>query len=155
MRAISRLAAAAALAALAGCNQLGMAGAANNSAANQAAGNAAGDKDAPANAAAPAADSGKLNEGGGATPAAAGGAALDRAFIVGRWTDNEDCDNAIEFTQDGRFIAANGGTGLWNLDGDELTMSGGETATIRIVPIDRNTITVVNPDRSLGRSTRC
>lgn len=149
--------AAAALAALAGCNQLGIGGGnANSSNANAAGNGSAGDKEG-GNAAAPAADAGggKLNEGGGATPAAANGATLDRAFIVGRWTDTEDCGDAIEFSQDGRFIAANGGTGLWNLEGDELTMSGSATATIRIVPVDRNTITVINPDRSLGRSTRC
>ncbi|HEV2817807.1 MAG TPA: hypothetical protein VGW40_11390 [Allosphingosinicella sp.] len=154
MRATATLAAAAALAALAGCNQLGAGGGnANNGSANAAADNVSA---GGGNAAAPAADAGgKLNEGGGATPAAASGIVLDRAFLVGRWTDVEDCGNAIEFTQDGRFIAANGGTGLWNLEGDELTMSGADTATIRIVPIDRDTITVVNPDRSLGRSTRC
>jgi len=156
MRAMATLAVAAGLAALAGCG-IGGGGTSNNGAANVAGANAsAGDKAPGAgNVAAPAADAGKLNEGGGATPAAATGAVLDRAFVVGRWTDNEDCDNAIEFTRDGRFIAANGGAGLWNLDGDELTMSGSETATIRIVPIDPNTITVINADGSLGRSTRC
>jgi hypothetical protein len=155
MKAIAILAAAAALA---GCNQLGMGGGgANNSTTNAAAGNAsAGDKDGGAsNAAAPAADAGKLNEGGGATPAAASGVVLDRTFIMGRWTDNEDCDNAIEFTQDGRFITAEGRGGLWNLDGDRLTLSGRATGTMRIVPIDQDTITVVNEDGSLGRSTRC
>ena len=45
--------------------------------------------------------------------------------MMGRWTDDgEDCSKAIEFTQDGRFVAANGGTGLWNLEGDRLTMTG-------------------------------
>ena len=151
---MATLAAAAALIALAGCDRLGGGGAAaNNGAGNAAAGNSAdGTRD---NAAAPAADAGKLNEAGGAVPAAAGGIALDRAFVVGRWTDNEDCDNAVDFMQDGRFLAANGTGGLWNLDGDELTMTGSDTVVIRIVPIDRNTITVVNRDGSLGRSTRC
>jgi hypothetical protein len=158
MKAMATLAAAAALATLAGCNPLGIGGNMGNGAANEAAGNnAAGNKDdGGGNAAAPAADAGgKLNEGGGAVPAAASGVVLDRTFIMGRWTDNEDCDNAIEFTQDGRFITAQGRGGLWNLDGDRLTLSGRDTGTMRIVPIDQDTITVVNEDGSLGRSTRC
>ncbi|MEA3047758.1 MAG: hypothetical protein QOJ53_2090, partial [Sphingomonadales bacterium] len=112
---------------------------------------------AAANQAAPqTADAGKLNEGGGAVPASSSGTVrLDRTYVMGRWTDDDDCGNVIEFTQDGRFIAPNGGTGLWNLDGDELTMSGSQTATIRLVVIDRDTMTVVNSDGSLGRSTRC
>jgi hypothetical protein len=157
MRGIAILAAAAALVTLAGCDRLrGGATAANdsvNASVNQAGGN---------QAAAPGADGagGKLNEGGGAVPAAsAGPVQLDRAFLVGRWSDDGDCsadgDTVIEFTGDARFIAADGGTGLWNLDGDELTMTGRDTITVQIVPIDRNTMTVVNADRSLGRSTRC
>lgn len=80
---------------------------------------------------------------------------LDRAFLIGFWTDDDDCSNVIEFSGDGGFIVANGGTGRWKLAGDRLTMTGTSTATIRIVPIDRDTITVVHEDGSLGRSTRC
>lgn len=154
MKAIAMVAAAA-LVTLSGCNRLGGGAAANNSAngsANAAAGNQAGAQGGEG-------AGGKLNEGGGAIPAAsAGPVQLDRAYLVGRWSDDGDCSadaDVIEFERDGRFIAANGGTGLWNLDGDELTLSGDQTATIRLVPIDQDTMTVVNPDRSLGRSTRC
>jgi len=159
MRAIAILAATAALVTLAGCDRLGggTAGNAANGSGNASTGANAGEG---ANQAQGAGDAGgKLNEGGGAVPAASGPVQLDRAYLLGRWTDDSDCgseaSNLIEFTQDGRFLAANGGTGLWNLDGDELTMTGRETATIRIVPIDQNTMTVVNADGSLGRSTRC
>jgi len=149
--------AAASVLALAGCNRMGMNG---NASANGAAGNAAAAKPADgaaANQAAPqTADAGKLNAGGGAIPATSSGAVqLDRTYMLGRWTDNDDCSDVIEFTQDGRFIAANGGTGLWNLDGSQLTMSGNATLTFRVVPIDQNTITIVKEDGSLGRSTRC
>ena len=154
MKGIAITAAAAALLALAGCNR-GM----NANMSANGAGNAAAPKpaDGAGNQAAPqTADAGKLNAGGGAIPATSSGAVqLDRTFMLGRWTDDNDCGNVIEFTQDGRFIAANGGTGLWNLDGDRLTMSGRDTLTIRVVPIDQNTMTVVNADGSLGRSTRC
>jgi hypothetical protein len=80
---------------------------------------------------------------------------LDRGFLIGLWTDNDDCSEVIEFTAEGRFIAANGGEGLWLLEGDRLTMSGSGTSTIRLIPVDRDTVTVVNADGSLGRSTRC
>ena len=157
MKGIAIMAASAALLTLAGCNRIGING---NATANGATGNAAAAKpadSAAANQAAPqTADAGKLNAGGGAIPATSSGAvALDRTYMMGRWTDNDDCNDVIEFTQDGRFIAANGGTGLWNLAGDRLTMSGNGTIVIQVVPIDQNTITIVKSDGSLGRSTRC
>jgi hypothetical protein len=154
MKGIAILAASAALVTLAGCDKLGIGGGGTkgNASANATAANSA----APAANASADAGGGKLNEGGGATPAGASGTVnLDRTYLMGRWTDDGDCSNVIEFTQDGRFIAANGGTGLWNLAGDQLTMTGNATATIQIVPIDQNTMTVVNADGSLGRSTRC
>jgi hypothetical protein len=149
------LASAAVLITLAGCNQRG--GGANDSSANAAAANASGGKETGGNSAASneSADASGGKETGGAAPAGAGSVNLDRAFVVGRWSDDGDCSDVIEFTQDGRFITANGAGGLWNLDGDRLTMTGRATATIRLSPIDQNTMTVINADGSLGRSTRC
>jgi len=157
MKALAIPASAALLIALAGCNQLGAGGGdANNSASNAAAGNASVGKDSGGGNSSAEASGGK-DMAAGAIPASSGPVTLDRTYVMGRWADDgEDCANAIEFTQDGRFITGNGnGGGLWNLDGDRLTMTGRATATIRIVPIDQNTMTVVNPDGSLGRSTRC
>ena len=87
--------------------------------------------------------------------ARAGSVALDRAYLVGFWTDDNDCSDFIQFTRDGQFITADGGAGEWTLEGDRLTMTGRDTATVRIVPIDQDTIDVVNEDGSLGHSTRC
>jgi hypothetical protein len=157
MKAIATVAAAAAMLSLAGCDKLGLGGGTSGNASVNAAGasNVSGNALASGNVSGDA-GGGKLNGGGGATPAGAGGAVnLDRTYLMGRWTDDGNCGNVIEFTSDGRFIAANGGTGLWNLAGDQLTMTGSATATIQIVPIDQNTMTVVNTDGSLGRSTRC
>jgi len=86
---------------------------------------------------------------------ASGGVTLDRAYILGRWGDDGNCSDAIVFNTDGRWVAANGATGLWNLAGDRLTVTGNQTLTLQIVPVDQNTMTVVNPDGSLGRSERC
>jgi hypothetical protein len=161
MKAIATLAAAAALVTLAGCDRFGGGGQAGN-AANAATANTAaagGGKESGGNAAAPAADAaagGKLAEGGGAIAASSSGIVLDRAYLMGRWADaGEDCSKATELTSDGRFITPAGGEALWNLDGDRLTVTGNRTVIMRIVPIDQNTITVVNQDGSLGRSTRC
>jgi hypothetical protein len=157
MKVLASVVSAAIIVALAGCNQLGAGGgnASGNSASNGSAGNASGDKDPAGNSAAPAADASGGKDPASATPASSGAVNLDRTYVMGRWTDDGNCGNAIEFTQDGRFITASGGGGLWNLDGDRLTMTGRATATIRIVPVDQNTMTVVNTDGSLGRSTRC
>jgi hypothetical protein len=154
MKAIATLAAAAALLTLPACDRFGIGGgAASNAAGNQAGNSAGGNKDSPAGTA--AASGGK--DPAGAVPASTTGAVtLDRAYISGRWTDDGDCAAAAEFNIDGTFATADGGGGLWNLEGDRLTMSGaGGTNTLRIVPIDQNTMNVVNADGSLGRSTRC
>jgi hypothetical protein len=159
MKARTISAAAAALVALAGCDRLGTGGNANYGAANGAGGNeTARGKDGGGNAAAPAADAagGKLNEGGGAIPASANGIVLDRTYLLGRWANyGEDCSEATELTADARYLPPSGGEALWNLDGDRLTITGDRTVTMRIVPVDQNTITVINEDGSLGRSTRC
>jgi hypothetical protein len=155
MKAIATLTAAAAVLALAGCDRLGIGGGGDsaNLSANAAANASDASKDPASNQAAAAGS--KDPAADGAAPAAAGGVRLDRAYVAGRWTDNGDCSVAVDFAEDGRFTANNGAGGLWNLEGDRLTMSGSSTLTLQIVPIDQNTMNVVNPDGSLGRSTRC
>ena len=82
---------------------------------------------------------------------------LDQAYLVGRWSDNGDCNQAYEFTADGRFIAADGaGTGDWRLDGDQLSMGGpGGAVAVRVVPIDQNTMTVTNAEGQTSNPIRC
>jgi len=166
MRAMATLAAGAALLALGGCERLGIGGGGNASANDSAsAGNASGgggkDPAGEAQANAGAAAAGGGGEGGkdlsgGAIPASSGGATLDRAFVAGRWTDTDDCDSAVEFSPDGRFIANDGNEALWNLVGDRLIVTGTRTLTMQVAPIDQNTMAVVNADGTLGaRSTRC
>lgn len=155
MRAIATLAAAAAILALTACDRLGIGGGGGDTA-NASANASTNSAGAGAGAGTPpAAGDGSKDLAAGATPASSGGVTLDRAYVVGRWTDNGDCSQAAEFAGDGRFFANNGNEGLWNLQGDQLTMTGSSTLTLQIVPIDQNTMNVVNPDGSLGRSTRC
>jgi len=80
---------------------------------------------------------------------------LDRSFMIGVWTDNEDCEQAVDFRGDGTFSTLGGASGIWFLEGDELTLTSENILTVQIVPIDHDTIGIVNPDGSLGRSTRC
>lgn len=150
MKGIATLAAAAAMLALTACDRLGIGGGSANVSANASTNSAGASNGTP-----PAAGEGSKDLAAGATPASSGGVTLDRAYVVGRWTDNGDCSLAAEFAADGRFFANNGTGGLWNLQGDQLTMTGAATLTLQIVPIDQNTMNVVNPDGSLGRSTRC
>lgn len=91
-----------------------------------------------------------------AAPALAqAGGRLDRGFMVGRWTDDGNCANAAALGRDGTFLAANGATGFWHLDGDRLIMTGSSTMVLRITRHDANRIGIVNPDGSPGASTRC
>ena len=106
-------------------------------------------------AAVPAGGSDRGANGSAAAGASAATApALDRAFMVGRWTDNGDCGNATEFGENGQFQTAFGASGQWSLAGDRLTLAGAQTLTMQVV-VDQGTVDIVNPDGSRGRSTRC
>jgi hypothetical protein len=76
-------------------------------------------------------------------------------YLVGRWTDIDDCSNNVAFVRGGNFVTSAGAEGRWSLAGDRLTMSGATTMTVRIAAIDPNIMMVINPDGALGRSTRC
>ena len=112
------LALAMAVTALGACNS-GATDEAANGAANAASGNeAAAPANAPAGAATPAATSANVATAG------AGGSTLDRAYMVGRWTDDGDCaaGSTTEFRADGSFLFPWGDTGQWTLAGDQLTL---------------------------------
>ena len=82
---------------------------------------------------------------------------VDRAFLIGRWTDGRDCHVAGEFSADGRYTNTDGQNAAWTLIGDQLTLTfeGAPPRTVRVSAADQNTLNVVNPDGSNGRSTRC
>jgi membrane protein involved in colicin uptake len=146
-------AAAAAVASLTACDMLGLnkSGGGNATTASNVAANAS----APANSTAAADTGGKPGEAAGAAPAAAPFTGqANSAFLVGRWTDNNDCTQTIEFRPDGTF-ATPGGSGMWALDGDRLTFQGSRTVSARLQAPDANTITLIHDDGTLGRSTRC
>jgi hypothetical protein len=94
--------------------------------------------------------------GAEAGPRAAPGIKIDRNFIVGFWSDKSDCTGLIEFLPGGAFVMIDSGDGgAWRLEGDALTLTGTDEATVRLVPISRDELTVVNADGSLGHSRRC
>ena len=135
--------------ALSACNR-----AANNETANTVNTASSNEAAAPANSAdaakpdaAPAADNASADAG-------AGGTTLDRAFLVGRWTDDGDCSAVTEFRADGTFLFPWGDTGQWTLAGDQLTLAGNSSSfTVRV--IDHNTIERTGAGGSPHRATRC
>ena len=157
--------------ALGGCDYVSFGVGGNDS--NSAAANAA----APANGQASAADGtpagagvttsrslaglgvGNAGTGGkdpsaGATPA--GASAIDPQLLVGRWTDDGDCKRDIEFRPDGTFLSYTGGEGSWALSGDVLTLSGANGSfELRLQSLDDDTMTTLNAQGAVGRSTRC
>ena len=140
--------AAAALVALAACDRGGNGNATANATTNAADSNASAD--------AGNASGGKPTGGEGATPAAAPfNGEVTSAFLVGRWTDTNDCNNVVEFRTDGTFSMPEGGSGIWALNGDRLTFQGSGTVSARVAAPDANTIILTHDDGSLGRSTRC
>jgi len=83
------------------------------------------------------------------------GIKVDLDFMVDVWSDREDCTQRIEFRRDGQFINQDGSHGTWRIDGDQVTLTGTSSITVRIVPRNRSEINVVNPDNSVGYSRRC
>lgn len=107
-----------------------------------------------ASAAAPAVQPSPPAQADQPAPATSGGT-LDSSFLVGRWTSDANGDCGSSFNNDGTFTAPDGRRGYWNLSGDQLTLTGTSTLTLRVVPIDASTMTLVNPDGSLVRASRC
>lgn len=148
-------AAAAALTALSACDMLG------------GGGDSAGNKETTVNVSSDNASGAATNgsaDTGGKDPAAAGNASaaapssgqVTREFLIGRWTDNNDCNNTITFAADGTFTVPGGRGGVWVLDGDRLTFSGGAgSRSARVQAPNADTIMLINEDGSVGRSTRC
>lgn len=163
MRALAASVVLAACVTLAGCDRFGSMKSQTNDSAAAAPANAVAAKPgaAPGQAASDPGTglAGKTDgavQAGSGTAGSGGSAVIDRAYMVGRWSDDDDCDRAADFFADGRFVPAAGQEGLWNLNGDRLTIvAGGATHSVQLVPIDRNAMTVVNADGSLGQSTRC
>ena len=149
-------AAAAAFTALSACDALGLGGekSAGGNATNTAATNTT---TADANGSAGTGGKDPAAAGGNvATASAAPSSGVTREFLVGRWTDNNDCNNTITFADDGTFTVPGGGGGVWVLDGDRLTFTGGSgSRSARIQAPNANTILLINEDGSAGRSTRC
>ena len=168
MKAIATMAAAAALIGLAACGQLAPSG---GTASNDKAKGAPADKARATGRTAGIAGA-TAGNGAGLASAQRGLAgnpnviptsstltlpAVDRAFLIGRWTDARDCDEAGEFAADGSYTNAAGVGATWALAGDRLTVTfaGAAPRTLQVSALDQNTLNVVNPDGSIGRSTRC
>ena len=81
--------------------------------------------------------------------------AVTHSFLIGRWTDNGDCANNVEFFADGRFVTSGGAAGRWTLDGDRLSFVGNSTVSARVRATSRDAIVLTHADGSSGASTRC
>ena len=105
---------------------------------------------APANATA-AAENAQTADNASA-PAPSG--ALDRNYMVGRWSETGDCADATEFRADGTFVFPWGDTGTWQLDGDRLTLST-NTDAMRLTRISQDQVDAVSPGGSTHHHRRC
>jgi hypothetical protein len=92
-----------------------------------------------------------------AQPPATSGAsiAVTPTFLHGRWTDDGNCNNFVEFFADGRFATAEGAQGRWGLSGGRITFQGSQTVSARIEATSRTRIVLRRDDGTAGQSTRC
>ena len=90
-------------------------------------------------------------------PAAAAqpGPQVTADLLIGRWTDNDDCNEVVEFHRDGRFRTSDGVEGRWSLAGDRLSFIGERTVSARLTAPDRDHLVLTHDDGSVGRSSRC
>jgi hypothetical protein len=79
---------------------------------------------------------------------------ITRGELLGRWTDDGDCGNAVDFRSDGNFILPNS-RGRWTLVGDELTFIGNLTIRVKAETRTGREIVITHADNSVGGSTRC
>ena len=86
---------------------------------------------------------------------AAPGIRVKADYLVGGWSDREDCGQVLRFLPTGQFINPDGTRGTWRLDGDRLSLTGTRTIIVRLVPRSRNETIVVQADGNLGYSRRC
>ena len=164
MKLVTTLAAAAVLASLGACDRLSPSGeTASAEPTRNAPAPKAGPRAVPATSTAlPAAAGTPSGQGLAGNPNAIPASStltptVDRAFLIGRWTDVRDCSEAGQFTADGHYTNTAGRSAAWTLDGDQLTLTfeGAAPRTLRVSAADQNTLNVVNPDGTTGRSTRC
>jgi hypothetical protein len=87
-----------------------------------------------------------------AAPATSG--RLDHAYLVGRWSETEDCADATEFRADGSFVLPWGDTGTWRLEGDRLTLST-NTGSVRLSRVNQNQLNAISPGGAVHRNKRC
>jgi hypothetical protein len=110
----------------------------------------------PAPAPAPSTSGGTPADTTGSSGGTVQTSGIDASLLPGRWTDNGDCSNALEYTPDGRVIAPNGAEGTWQLDGDQLTVAGPTgSQTFRITSIDQSAAYALAADGSVHSSQRC
>jgi hypothetical protein len=80
---------------------------------------------------------------------------VDATYLVGRWRGDNDADCGSSFNSDGSWTEREGGSGSWSLSGDRLTLTAGSTVVLQVVPVDANTMTLVQPDGALVHANRC
>lgn len=81
--------------------------------------------------------------------------AVTPVFLIGRWTDDGDCSNTVEFLGDGQFATSDGARGRWWLSNGRLTFQGDQTISARIHATSPSHIVLTHDDGTIGESTRC
>lgn len=77
-----------------------------------------------------------------------------RELLLGRWTDEGDCNVAIVFSRNGTFTVPTG-NGRWTLVGERLTFIGQTTVGARVRAVGNDRILLIHDDGRIGQSVRC
>lgn len=75
-----------------------------------------------------------------------------RKWIIGKWTDGQDCSRVTEFFHDGYFLSVTNSRGAWTIVGDTLVFG---MTPFKIISASGDTLTLKGADGRVGTSYRC
>lgn len=81
---------------------------------------------------------------------------VTREALIGRWTDNRNCTQFIEFREDGTFRSFTGGTGTWTLTDSRVTITGESGSFVLILRgLSDGTMEATDANGAVFLETRC
>lgn len=84
------------------------------------------------------------------------GSDVTREQLVGRWTDNRNCAQFVEFKEDGTFLSFTGGTGSWTLENSRVSMTGPNGTFVLILRgLSDGTMEATDANGAVFLETRC
>lgn len=84
------------------------------------------------------------------------GSDVTRETLIGKWTDNRNCAQFVEFKDDGTFLSFTGGQGTWTLENSRVAMTGQNGTFVLILRgLADGTMEATDANGAVFLQTRC